>query len=91
MLTLIAYDVIEDKRRVRIAKILEDYGDRVQYSVFEALLKKKEIAEMTQRVEKEIEPEEDSIRIYQLCRGCESRIETLGQGERTIIEDAYIL
>lgn len=31
---LIAYDIAEDVRRTRVAKKLESYGDRVQYSVF---------------------------------------------------------
>ncbi|WP_336704967.1 CRISPR-associated endonuclease Cas2 [Micrococcus terreus] len=31
---LIAYDVPDDKRRSRVAKTLEEYGDRIQYSVF---------------------------------------------------------
>mgnify|MGYP002748130839 FL=1 len=32
--TLIAYDIPDDKRRGRIAKLLLTYGDRIQYSVF---------------------------------------------------------
>lgn len=31
---ILAYDVASDARRTRVAKILESYGDRVQYSVF---------------------------------------------------------
>ena len=31
---LIAYDIPDDKRRARVAKKLEEYGDRAQYSVF---------------------------------------------------------
>jgi CRISPR-associated protein Cas2 len=31
---LIAYDISDDARRTRVAKKLESYGDRVQYSVF---------------------------------------------------------
>lgn len=31
---LLTYDVVSDGRRVRVAKTLESYGDRVQYSVF---------------------------------------------------------
>lgn len=31
---LIAYDVVDDKRRTRIAKKLQSYGDRLQFSVF---------------------------------------------------------
>jgi CRISPR-associated protein Cas2 len=31
---LIAYDIVSDHRRNRIAHTLESYGDRIQYSVF---------------------------------------------------------
>lgn len=31
---LVAYDIADDRRRSRIAKQLQEYGDRVQYSVF---------------------------------------------------------
>jgi len=31
---LIAYDISDDPRRSRVAKTLESYGDRIQYSVF---------------------------------------------------------
>ena len=31
---IIAYDVTDDQRRTRVAKLLESYGDRIQYSVF---------------------------------------------------------
>ena len=31
---VIAYDVVDDVRRIRVAKTLQSYGDRVQYSVF---------------------------------------------------------
>ena len=32
--TLVAYDIPDDKRRSRVAHLLESYGDRVQFSVF---------------------------------------------------------
>ena len=31
----VAYDITDDKRRNRVAKILKDFGTRIQYSVFE--------------------------------------------------------
>jgi len=37
-LIVVAYDIIDDKRRNRVAKTMEDYGTRVQYSVFECVL-----------------------------------------------------
>jgi CRISPR-associated protein Cas2 len=35
---VVSYDITDDKRRVRMAKTLLGYGQRVQYSVFEAHL-----------------------------------------------------
>lgn len=32
--TIVSYDISDDRRRTRVAKLLLDYGDRVQYSVF---------------------------------------------------------
>jgi CRISPR-associated protein Cas2 len=32
---VVCYDVVDDRRRNRIFKLLKDYGRRVQYSVFE--------------------------------------------------------
>ena len=39
---MIAYDISEDRIRYRVAKILENYGTRVQYSVFECKLREQE-------------------------------------------------
>lgn len=68
MFCVIAYDTPSDKRRARFVKILEDYGDRVQYSVFEAVLDQKLLDRMGTRLEKVLDPAEDSIRIYQFRR-----------------------
>jgi CRISPR-associated protein Cas2 len=38
MFYLVSYDIPDDRRRTRLAKLLKDYGGRVQYSVFECLL-----------------------------------------------------
>jgi len=38
LIYLIAYDVEDDKQRLRISNLLEDYGVRVQRSVFECKL-----------------------------------------------------
>jgi CRISPR-associated endonuclease Cas2 len=50
MFCVIGYDCTDDRRRLRVAKVLEDYGYRVQYSVFEAELDEKTLAEMVKRV-----------------------------------------
>jgi len=38
MLILVSYDVPDDRRRTKIAALLKDFGERVQYSVLECLL-----------------------------------------------------
>ncbi|MFW6359187.1 MAG: CRISPR-associated endonuclease Cas2, partial [Chroococcales cyanobacterium] len=40
LLYLVTYDIPCDKRRKKVADLLEGYGQRVQYSVFECVLKR---------------------------------------------------
>ncbi len=83
----ICYDISDDRRRGRVAKILEDYGDRVQYSVFEVILDTEaRLAKLKRRLQKVIDPEVDSVRIYALCEGCRKKVEVMGTG--SVLEDA---
>lgn len=45
-----AYDITEDRRRVQIARILTNYGRRVQQSVFEVWLKPKQVGALKHRL-----------------------------------------
>jgi len=91
MFYLISYDIPDDRRRTKIAKTLLDFGDRVQYSVFEAKLDKKLLDKLIQKLIEIIEESEDSIRVYPLCAACETGISILGQGKIMKEEDVYIL
>jgi CRISPR-associated protein Cas2 len=91
MFYVIAYDIADDTRRVKVADVLKDYGRRVQYSVFEARLDAELIARLRERVHREIDDEDDSVRIYRLCAECEPRVEILGQGKRTVEEKVYVV
>ena len=88
---LISYDIANDKRRNKIAKILVKNGNRVQYSVFEVIVNKKRIDKVIAKMKKVIDFKEDSIRIYKLCSICAKGIEIIGQGEVTKDEDFYII
>ncbi len=81
MFIVVSYDIPDNKRRTRIAKTLEDYGVRVQYSVFEVNLEARQIAKMRARLAKLIDEAEDSVRFYTLCAACFKQIEVLGQGK----------
>ena len=78
---LVAYDVPDDRRRTKIANLLEDYGDRVQYSVFEIFASSEELQRMIVRMKGVIEENEDSIRLYPACESCVKKVRILGTGE----------
>ena len=92
MFYLVTYDIADDQRRTKVAKILEDFGDRVQYSVFEMELERMDqVDEMQARLAKVIDPELDGVRIYFLCQGCRTKISILGQGEVYEDQEVYII
>ncbi|MDX2240084.1 MAG: CRISPR-associated endonuclease Cas2 [Leptolyngbyaceae cyanobacterium bins.302] len=66
MLYLICYDVVHDRRRDRISRLLEAYGLRVQKSVFECVLTPDQYDSLQKRLENKrfLHPDEDQIRFY---------------------------
>lgn len=83
MMMLISYDVARDengaKRLRHVAKILEDYGQRVQNSVFECLVDPGQWVELRGKLLKEINPNLDSIRFYSLGSNWKRKVEHVGQ------------
>ncbi|MEO1783461.1 CRISPR-associated endonuclease Cas2 [Thermodesulfobium sp. 4217-1] len=77
---VISYDVVDNKKRYKIAKLLEGKGTRVQKSVFECYLTEKELIRLNKEIMKRINPDTDSVRIYLLCKRCKSAISVLGNG-----------
>ncbi len=83
MLVLITYDVRTEtkagQKRLRdVAKICENYGQRVQYSVFECLLEPDQWVKVKQRLIQEIKVDEDSLRFYFLGKNWKVRVEHVG-------------
>ncbi len=92
MFYLVTYDIPDDPRRAKVAKILEDFGDRVQYSVFEMELNDSEqLGQMQDRLKGALDPQVDSLRIYALCQGCRRKITILGQGQVYEDQSMYII
>lgn len=90
-LTVVSYDVPDDRRRLRLANALKDFGVRVQYSVFECHLDDSELPRLRDRLEKLIKAKEDRVRLYRFCLSCESRQETYGPDGPTEDPEVYIL
>lgn len=83
---LIAYDIVDDLRRTRIAKTLESYGDRIQYSVFLVDAKPAKLIRLTDRLRRLMDPAEDSALICDLgpaMAGSRTRLRLLGRERPT--------
>ena len=77
---VIAYDISDDRRRNRVAKVLEGFGDRVQLSVFEVTCAPRDLGPLLDAVEQLISPPGDSLRIYRLCGSCAEATHLVGRG-----------
>ena len=95
MLVLISYDVsIEDKgakRLRRVAKACQNYGQRVQYSVFECVVDPAQWTVLRQRLIDEINPEIDSLRFYFLGSNWKRRVEHVGAKKSIDFDEPLIL
>jgi CRISPR-associated protein Cas2 len=75
---LICYDVPDTSRRTRLARCLDGYGARVQWSVFEAVLDPALHEAMLYDIGRIILPEEDNVIVYPLCAACDRKRTELG-------------
>ncbi len=78
MLHLVAYDISSPKRLAKVAKTCEDYGIRVEYSVFECDLAPDDFMECWERLNDLVDPEEDALLAYRICGECVQKIESSG-------------
>jgi len=92
MLMIISYDIGSDRRRRKVAQILEGHGFRVQYSVFECDLDARRLAELQRRLRPLVSKKAgESIRFYALCAECQKRVAVLGQDTARQLEAVLIV
>lgn len=80
---VVVYDVVDDKRRNKVAKTMAAVGERVQKSVFEVYLTQPELEKLLKRLGKLIQAKEDAVRVYDLCAACRGKVHSLGMGALT--------
>lgn len=90
MFLIVTYDITEDKRLIRMNKLLKNYGIPVQYSVFECDLTPEQSQEMLHKAKKVMCKEEDSLLIYPVCMDCRNKVEVSGQGEIWVDSEWWI-
>jgi len=74
-----------------VCKLLKDYGERVQYSVFECMLRPNDLKRMQERLKPLLAPEEGDVRFYRLCDSCRRRAVAWGTRKRRRWEDAVVV
>jgi len=95
MLVLVTYDVCtkdaSGKRRLqKVAKTCQNYGQRVQNSVFECIVDASQYATLKIKLTNIIVKEEDSLRMYQLGKNYKTKVEHIGVKEAIDLEAPLI-
>ena len=96
MLVLITYDVnvegSEGKRRLRrVAKICQNFGIRVQNSVFECVVDSVKLLELKNKLAAAIDMEKDSLRYYNLGNAGRHKVLHVGAKPALDVEDVLII
>jgi CRISPR-associated protein Cas2 len=90
MIHIITYDISKPKRLRMVAKICEDYGVRVQKSVFECDLPENVFVEMWMRLIGVLDEEEDLLVSYRVCKSCARGSESAGKMVRPVKRFVYL-
>lgn len=95
MMVLVSYDVAMNengqKRLRRVARACKDYGQRVQFSVFECNVDPAQWTLLRQRLIDEIIPGTDSLRFYFLGSNWRNRIEHIGAKKAVDLEGLLVI
>ena len=77
---IVAYDISDPKRLRKVAKIMQDYGERVQKSIFEVSFIPSVFKRMKFQIDSVINDVEDGVKYFPLCGKCSDKIEIIGKG-----------
>jgi CRISPR-associated protein Cas2 len=95
MMVLITYDVntqtAAGRTRLRkVAKQCQNYGQRVQNSVFECIIDPARLKQLQAALEKQIDPKKDSLRYYYLGDEWRNRVKHVGSKPSIDLEGTLI-
>jgi len=83
MFYVVAYDMPDTRRRTKLFKAMKGFGRHTQFSVFECELNTKGLERMVKKITSLIEPSEDNIKVYTLCKSCLGVVRVLGTAKLT--------
>lgn len=88
---LALYDMKNASRGAALAKMLGEYGARVQNSAFELFLRDRAYGQMRERLVKIIDPEADKVRLYGLCHHCGESAELFGRAQKLTFPPDFLI
>jgi len=96
MMVLVSYDVSLSepggaRRLRRVSKACKDFGQRVQFSVFECIVDPAQWAKLKARLIGEIDAEQDSLRFYFLGSNWQKRVEHVGAKPSVDLEGPLVV
>lgn len=96
MNVLISYDVSTEtaagrKRLRKVAQACQDFGQRVQKSVFECSVTEAQFEEVVRRLLEIIEKTEDSLRVYRLIEPKEKYVQVYGLDGSVDFEEPLVM
>lgn len=91
MLTVIAYDIADNKRRTDVSGFMENYGQRVQKSMFECYVNEQQYAHIKETLETLTDLTTDNVRFYRLCKKDMDRIVSEGSTPAYRDEDYFMI
>jgi len=96
MMVLVSYDVsLADaagaRRLRRVSKACKDFGQRVQFSVFECIVDPAQWTKLKARLLVEIDAEQDSLRFYFLGANWQKRVEHVGAKPSVDLEGPLVV
>jgi CRISPR-associated protein Cas2 len=87
----VCYDLSDDRRRERMARVLLDYGKRIQESVFRMDLDEELHERMMVRLRREVDESWDCVHVFSLCKNCVGKVVVIGRAEMPIDPDFVIV
>ena len=95
MLALVTYDVsVSDKagrtRLRKVSKVCQNYGQRVQNSVFECIGDNTQLTELKIKLLEIIDTNEDSLRVYNIGNNHKNKVEHFGTKKAMDLEDVLL-
>ena len=91
MITLVTYDIADNKARGKLHGFLKEFGINTQKSVFECDIDDEAVSRIKSHCRETIDFSRDSVRIYRICSRCMKKVILSGKGLKVTQTDYMVV